>query len=772
MTNRARWLDDLVVAGLLAAVAAAGAFLGWTWRLDRLVYDQALSWWARPPPTDVVIVAIDDASIQAIGHWPWPRAIHATLLERLAEARPRAVAFDLLLSEPDPDPRQDALLARALAKAAPVVLPLAWQTDDLRGLVPLEPVGSLRPWVRLGAVDPSVDLDGVLRHGYLRAGPAGQLRPNLAVALLEAGGQTPLSTVRMAFDAATDTAAPGWQRDGRFPIRFAGPAGTFQTVSYVDVLSGMVPRERLAGHYVLVGATAQGLGDRQPTPVDDGGTAMYGIEVLANQLESLRGTDRIVELDAPQTAVWSMALLVLLVVGMTRVGPGRALVLALAAVPAAIATSVGLLAAGPWVPPMPFAVAALLAYPLWSWRRLARAMAGIDRGIAALGEDMRRPPAGDAIATRLQTLRDAAELVRESRRFLADAVAAQPTAMLVADARQRVLLANGRAATLFEVAEAEELIGLDLARLLQELSTPQPLAWAAALDALPPGGLATEANVGEATHLMVHLAALDRPDGRRTIVTLADIGPVREAERQREEALGFVSHDLRGPAGAIVLLADLNLQGAITNSREELLAQVKQLASRTLALADAFVRASRAGSQALQLARVGLHELVEEALIDLRPAAQAREVRLAVDSEDASVQVDRFLLARALGNLVSNAVRHSPFGSAVRVQAVVKIGRACLRVSDHGPGLTPAQIEQLDAHDSGANAGTAQGVGLGLLFVQKVAQRHGGRLRVVASDPGHGTTFEIDIESGHAHSPAPAAAGERAETGPEHPGNP
>jgi hypothetical protein len=109
---------------LLAFVLAAG---GWLWRADRLVYDAGLALWSRPAPADIVIVAIDDASIEAIGRWPWKRSVHATLLEQLARARPRAVVLDLVLSEPDPDPRQDELLAAAMRHAAPVVMPVSWQ---------------------------------------------------------------------------------------------------------------------------------------------------------------------------------------------------------------------------------------------------------------------------------------------------------------------------------------------------------------------------------------------------------------------------------------------------------------------------------------------------------------------------------------------------------------------------------------------------------------------------------------------------------------------
>ena len=122
---RPRWPAGVGVAVVLAALAFALALGGWTWRADRLVYDIGLSFWRRPVPEGIVIVAIDDASVAAIGRWPWPRAVHSTLLARLAAARPRAIGLDVTFSEPDADPAQDALLARQLAAAAPVVAAVA-----------------------------------------------------------------------------------------------------------------------------------------------------------------------------------------------------------------------------------------------------------------------------------------------------------------------------------------------------------------------------------------------------------------------------------------------------------------------------------------------------------------------------------------------------------------------------------------------------------------------------------------------------------------------
>ncbi len=759
--------DTGIIAVVLMLLAAALALGGYGWRLDRVVYDLGLALWSRPPPPGIVIVAIDDASIQAIGRWPWRRAVHATLLDRLAAARPRAVVLDLLLSEPDPDPGQDLLLARAMARVAPVVLPVAWQGLGGSTLAAVEPVEPLRSQAALGAAEAAVDADGVLRSAFLRAGPAGTLYPHLALAALQAGGETPSPRVQ-AEPGPGDTAvlAPGAgqrQREGRLLIRYAGPPGTVERVSYVDVLSGAVPASRLAGRYVLIGATGAGVGDTLATPVNRRHHAMPGIEVHANLLYTLRSGDSLRTVEGVPLAAGAGLLLAALLAGFAAFGPRTALPLAVASAPLALGASLVALGLGWWASPVPFVLPALLAYPLWSWRRLERAVAGLDREIARLDADppgggvpQPAPPRGrgDAITSRLQSLQRAGALVRQARRFLADTLAAMPTAMLVADEQAHVVLANPRAAALFEVETAAEMQGLDLPRLLGEFATAQPFDWPAAIAGLDPAGegLAVEARLPGGGDFVVHVAAVDLQGLRRLVVTIADIKPVKQAQQEREEVLAFVSHDLRSPASAIVLLADLQLQGRSQTPADELLRELRRLAARTLEMSEDFVRAAQVQTRALEPVPVRLQALVDEALADLRAQARVADVRLhtTLADADAAVTLDRALAARAIANLVSNAIKHSPRGGVVELEAAATAGALRLSVHDQGPGLTPRQLQQLAAGDQAVSVRDAGGVGLGLLFVQRVARRHGGHLH--ATTTAAGALFVLEL-------PPPAGAG-------------
>jgi CHASE2 domain-containing sensor protein/signal transduction histidine kinase len=798
-----RWRDELAIMALLALVACGLALGGWAWRLERVVYDLGLTLWSRPAPDDIVIVAIDDASIDAIGRWPWRRAVHASLLERLSQAQPKAIALDLVLSEPDPDPEQDRLLARSLQRSVergvPVVAPVAWQSVYAASMAVTLPIAALKDHLQVGASEAAVDADGVLRHAFLNAGPAEAPYRHIALALLQAGGGQLHAKVQTQSVGARGPAAgpntgvsPAFVRDGMLLIRYLGPPGTVHTVSYVDVLRGAVPASSLAGRHVFIGMTAKGLFDTLATPVNGQHDAMAGVEVLANVFHTLRSGDTIQAWPEWAVALLSTLLLVALVSAFGAFGPRRALPTAVAAVPLAIITSLWALRSGVWCSPVPFALPAMLAYPLWSWRRLERAVAGLDQEIARLAAEplvaanltdpvgalplslprslqtgaatatSPSPVARDDIDTRLRTLQRAGTVVRQARRFLADSLAALPTAMLVADERSHVLLANPKAAALFDVESADDLQGLDLARLLGEFTTQTPFDWPAAAAALDPGGpgVAVEGTLARASapalatdaagtgDYVVHLAAVDLQGQRRLIVTIADIAPVKQAQREREEALAFVSHDLRSPASSIVLLADLHLKQDPVRAPADLLLEVRRLAVRTLSLSEEFVRVAQVQSLPLQRQPVAPQLLLDDALADLRAQAQAVGVVLETTLEEGAndeVLLDRALVARAIGNLVSNAIKHSPRDAAVSISAKSQQGGLWVGVRDRGPGLSAAQLAQLARGDQGALVRDVRGVGLGLLFVQRVARRHGGSLLAHSSGEGGGALFELHI---------------------------
>jgi len=370
--------------GLLTAVLALLAGLAaWTEgfrRADDLLYDVGLGWSLRKPADDIVIVAIDEESLARIGRWPWRRAVHATLIDRLTAAGAAAVGIDVMFSEADAsDPAGDRALADAMHRNGRVVLPVAQRTFGpalaLEG-TPLPPLASAAN--RLGHIDMALDDDGIARSIHLWAGLGRARHPQFALAMLQVA-QPELAAAYPAPAEAPAGQPLSWQRDGRRYLPFAAPPGAYPTLSYVDVLSGAVPADGLRGKIVLVGATAAGLGDVYATPTSSTGRPMPGIEIQANALETLRNGDAVVRLAGGPVAAITALTLIVLMLALLRLSPRGGLLATALVLTMALAGSLSLLAGWHlWLPPVPLVIGTVLAYPLWSWRRLEAAQRYLD----------------------------------------------------------------------------------------------------------------------------------------------------------------------------------------------------------------------------------------------------------------------------------------------------------------------------------------------------------------------------------------------------------
>ena len=166
----------------------------------------------------------------------------------------------------------------------PIALPVIADQLGVGGqLLERLPMPALAEQATLGHVHVELDQDGVGRSVFLSAGLGEPRWETLAAALLVAAGE------RGPVLGPTEVPVPQqWVRRERMLVPFHGPAGTFDTVSFVEVLNGTISSEAIKGRLVLVGATASGLGDDIPTPVSGHGRFMPGVEFNANVLQAIR----------------------------------------------------------------------------------------------------------------------------------------------------------------------------------------------------------------------------------------------------------------------------------------------------------------------------------------------------------------------------------------------------------------------------------------------------------------------------------------------------
>jgi diguanylate cyclase (GGDEF)-like protein len=362
-----------VLAVLVGASAALAGYAQWFWKQDEAIFDSYVGSWEYPPDPRLLLVAIDDASLQQLGQWPWPRSTHARLLDRLTAAGSERVALDLVLSEPDrQDSAQDAELAAAIRRNGHVVLPvLAAPSSGPRMAEELLPIPLIAANAStLGHSDIEVEADGVARGLYLTAGIGSPHWPAFGLALANMHGPLP----GLVAPTSGKTSPYQWHRNHYVRVRFAGPPGRFPQVSYADVLNGEVDPAVLSDRLVLVGMTASGIAPPLLTPTTRE-RWMSGTEYQAN-VASMLLSGKVINVLAPSwQTVLSGLLVALCTLSLTL---PRALLYAVLALPLTLFSSFLLLRIGNlWFAPAAALACMLVVICAWvlcrisAWRRQA-----------------------------------------------------------------------------------------------------------------------------------------------------------------------------------------------------------------------------------------------------------------------------------------------------------------------------------------------------------------------------------------------------------------
>ena len=756
------WLVLALGLSLLAGLAGWG---GWLSRLDLVFYDLALTSWRRPAPDDIVIVAADEASLAAIGRWPWRRAVHGTLLDRLTAGGARVVGLDILLDDPDGgDAASDAALAVAMEKNGRVVLPVTQGPGEGGGAEAIRPIEAFASRAAaMGFADVRLDADGIARSVWLAEGAGRAETPHFAYAVLQVADPHHFPMRLPQADSGGE-----WQRALPMFIPYAGPPGHFRTVSYVDVLLGKVPPETFRDKVVLVGVTAAGIGDNNPVPTSGNGRVMAGVEISANVIDALRRGVAIRGLPPVMAGLVSALAVLGLLALLRRTTPRTGLLLSLGCGVALAVSSAILLRFGQaWSPPATALAGCALAYPLWSWRRLEAAQRYLDGQLAQLAADggilpgappARAPGGGDALERRIEVVRAAAERQRDARRFLADTLESLPAGMLVADRAGKVVLANQRAALLLDLRPGRDPVGVPLAELLARLK-PVGGQGDARLGGAADSWMALKMEVssGSASHLLLDVAPC-RGDGGRylgLVASLTDVAELRAAQKARDESMRFLSHDLRSPLTTIVTLLDAAAEdgpGAVAD-QELLLVRIGGYARRSLALADDMLRLGRAeAADPAAFLELDLRAVLEEAIDEVWPVARASGIALAADllgpgpDDEVLVRGDGEMLRRAFVNLLTNAVKYSAAGSRIDLALAGEGDGWRVSVADQGRGIPADKLPQLFTRYGRfpASRDYVEGIGLGLVIVKAVIDAHGGSIEV-ESEPGRGTRFVVSL---------------------------
>lgn len=235
------------------------------------------------------------------------------------------------------------------------------------------------------------------------------------------------------------------------------------------------------------------------------------------------------------------------------------------------------------------------------------------------------------------------------------------------------------------------------------------------------------------------------------VAVLEDITHLRELDRLKTEFIGVASHELRTPVTSLMLSVQLLQEGAVgalTPDQQEVVAAQREDLERLDRMMRDLLDMTRleAGVTPPRFEIVSAKELIEAAVQAVMSQAEAKGLALTSDAarELPAVRADRAQIIRVLVNLISNAVRHTPEGGKVVVQAHQEGGTIAFQVRDTGSGIPREYLSRIFDRFVQVPGATRGGAGLGLSIAQTILRAHDGTI-TAASEPDKGSTFTFTL---------------------------
>ena len=359
-----------------------------------------------------------------------------------------------------------------------------------------------------------------------------------------------------------------------------------------------------------------------------------------------------------------------------------------------------------------------------------------------------------------------ARAYRDEQRARADLetlVETSPVGVVVFDARTGRVVSLNREAK--RIVESLRMPGRTAEELLKVLTCRRGDGREIALDRFPLAGALSSAETvraeeivlstpdGRSVTTLVNATPIQADDGEveSVVVTLQDLAPLEEIDRMRAEFLGMVSHELRTPLAAIkgstatVLGAS---SGFGTAETQQFFRIIDEQADRMSGLIGDLLDAGRIDTGVLSVSpepsEVGA--LVDHARNTFLSGGARHSVLIDLPLGLPRVMVDRQRIVQVLNNLLSNAARHSPASSPIRVAAERDGMHVGVSISDEGRGVAPERLAHLFRKYAGAGDGARDvGGGLGLAICKGLVEANGGRIRAESGGAGQGTRFTFTI---------------------------
>ena len=716
-------------------------------------------------PSSVVVVVIDDATLSQEGRWPWHRSLLARLIDVISASHPRGIGLDILLSEPSDD-TDDALMAAAIAHAGNVVLPAKLSTSAT-GPLWVEPLPMFtRVAAGVGHVQASLDADGVCRRLPDEEMSVHGIVPMMASELVATSNRTRRTLLS---DAPLQLLEPE-ERSIDYRGLDAGSTGPkpFQTISAAAILNGS--HNSFTDRIVLIGFAGSGLEDELLTPLNYRFPAA-GVFIQANMADTL---DRSRVITSENYLVQMALLLMLCVAGSMVIQAhkgARTIFWMLGATSGTYLISyVSFVLWGTQFRLGLAVIAELLIVPLGQLQHILVLQTLIGDSLIHLKRQTQDLPLHLArILEHKEGGESSAEQAPTDAEWKLNVIAQTEEQIMIVSAFQQVLLDAMRDGIAVFGEDGVLLFRNPMwEQFLKQSGWEEEQCWSELRFALR-SELSELTEYREGTRMQ---EGLKQPMGKEVLIAdrlwrlslaklpartsdekvlymalCADLTPQMERDQARQQALQFITHELRTPLVSLQGFAEL-LQKFPEHARASGAADVIYRESeRLVALTSMYLECLRLETT-LPVVIPGLTDaetLMNGAVSVAQPLCTAsnKTLSLTLPQRRIELYLDLPMVTGALLNLIANAVKYGADGTEVKARVELLDGTIILSICNEGNQIPQEELSRLFApqYRMSENATGRTGWGIGLAFVKRVMDAHGGGV-IVRSDDVE-TSFQL-----------------------------
>ncbi len=668
-----------------------------------------------PASQDILVVTIDEDSINRLGGWPISREYYALLFDRIkySEIKPRAIGLDILFLDSQSN---DLKVSRSI-QGLPIVLPIQINHLSKDHISIKYPVVANKS-TKFAHIDLVLDNDGKVREVM----PEHKTYPHFAYAIAEMAA--PIKQPKMA-------------------TRFAriDDSAKFPTISLADLLDNEHAIRLLQGKYVLIGATAASLGDLYPVHGSNGSTGfMPGIYIHANVLNSLIQNRNISIVGPWLNFIFSLPLLFFFIIGLFELSVERRKIVTTIAVLILTLILCGLFFrfGRVWINPAGLILTIFIIMPAWSWLRMRKLLLKLQSKINETQKFLPRAEhymenISDALTTINQAEKDelaiGIDLLSNQTFFLQSIIDQLPDHVFIFDINQELWLSNSKAKDILTHFPGKNTSNFQ--QLISALNGQCDEEGKLLLNSLKSQSM-LKIN-GEVKHYKIVVKLVNKQNQHTwVIMCLTDITNIIFSQQQRERSMQLLSHDMRTPVITILTICRQAFHQGFLSKTDY--THVTDNTDLLLTYMDDFILTIKAEREHYQTHEILLAELLTEAVVKVQPLLTSAGMTID-EIEDEYMQfvnVDSRLMLRVFINLLFNAINHGEERSHISIQITKdNNGYALVRI-----GNRKSIKENKNTYYSG--------YGLGNDFIDNVIRRHKGEvIRHFPEEPGSYVWVEV-----------------------------